>query len=230
MARIKFSGLINDISGSIGGSTIQRSGHGSIIRNKPIQKKAYTESQNKSRVYMSQIQASWHSLDTAGQEYWKTYLSFSQSKCKKDKNFPLSGYQLFVKYNFYRLLCGLEIVTVPSYELGYPSSFLFQLQITSVPILLFYSATPYMTIDTFPVIKLSAPVPFSGFVKKSNLRNISYTLFDANNLNLSSSYLAIFGSLPVASQVLQYSLSWFHSRAAMFSRETFGNIIVTNQP
>jgi hypothetical protein len=115
MAKIKLSPLLTSISGSVAGSTFQRSLGGHILRSKPLKRNVLSEKIQISKAYMSQVIAAWHNLTSAQQTAWYQYANFSPFGQKKEKSRALSGYNLFVKYNCIRLAAGLSILNATNF-------------------------------------------------------------------------------------------------------------------
>lgn len=115
MARIRYSGLVQDISGSIGGTTFQRNAFGSTIRSKPTPVKSLTASQQASRVYMSQCITLWNGLSVANRALWDRAVSYYIVFSKFNKTSLLTGRALFIKYNLIRLRAGLSVMTTFDY-------------------------------------------------------------------------------------------------------------------
>jgi hypothetical protein len=115
MARIVYGGLVSDISGSIGGSTLQRSQFGPVIRNKPRPLRNTSQSQLETRALMSQVQYAWRNLSAANRFLWNNFNSFSLQAIRRSQSVAISGYALFIKYNFLRLLNGGSILTTFTY-------------------------------------------------------------------------------------------------------------------
>ena len=115
MARIKYSGLIHDISGSIGGTTLQLNAYGATIRNKPKNNASQSLRQNLSRSYVSQVAAAWSALTPSEQSVWDRCQTFFNIKAWSNKSSLLYGRAVFFKYNLLRLQAGLDILDVPSF-------------------------------------------------------------------------------------------------------------------
>lgn len=226
MARIKFSSLISDVAGSVGSATFQRSAYGPTLRNKPIQKRSSTASQQMIKQYMNCIQYSWHDLSDADKEYWNAYVSYSNSKSKHNASSPLSGYALFVKYNMYLQLLGQAIVTAPSYELlpEYNPA-LVASWIDASTFQLYFAGTS-LFVNQYPIIKLSQPVRPGTAFNKSLLKFVSLVYVEEGLYDPSVRYTELFGLTPAASSILEYSLIFIHARAAIFSPVTHGFIEV----
>lgn len=111
MARIKFSALIEDIRGSIGGTTFQRNAYGYTVKAKPNMVNPNTALQEQRKVIMSQVTRSWRDMTQSQRDAYDTYASTFPQYAKHNPNSQLSGYAVFLKYNFLRVLAGESIRT-----------------------------------------------------------------------------------------------------------------------
>ena len=89
MARVKLGPLITDISGSIGGMTIQRNKFGITLRQKPIPVYKFTPAQITIRTYIATIQAAWQNLTDAERLQWNRFLDFSGQTINRDPSVKL---------------------------------------------------------------------------------------------------------------------------------------------
>lgn len=101
MARIKFTALVSEIAGSIGGSTIQRNAYGHTIKNKPNMVNASKTLQNFRKISFASNAQKWRTLSVAQRNIW-TALALSQpvpSRLNPDSN--LNGFNYFSRYHNY---------------------------------------------------------------------------------------------------------------------------------
>jgi hypothetical protein len=109
MARVLFSSIINDISGSVGNCTFQRNSYGNTLRNKPLPSRFATPAQQGVRSNMALITQSWRNLTPQVQQQYNQYVNFSKDTAWNNSNSVLSGYNLFCKWRFYLLQAGLSL-------------------------------------------------------------------------------------------------------------------------
>lgn len=80
MAKITYSALITDISGTIGGSTLKRTKGRSIILNKVQPAQRRTARQHNIRGYINDLSSRWAGLATTRKELWNNFASLSPKK------------------------------------------------------------------------------------------------------------------------------------------------------
>lgn len=118
MARIKLGALITEMSGSIGGFSVQKNHYGTSlkVKNNPI--RSISQSQSMRRGEISSLIPLWQNLTEAQRLQWNNYTSYNRQTAKNNSDSLLSGYNLFLKYNVLRLYAGLEVVLTPTYGLS----------------------------------------------------------------------------------------------------------------
>lgn len=111
MARIVFSAIVDNIRGSIGGTTFQKNAYGYTIKSKPNMVNPNTALQNERKVIMSLVSRSWRDMSQSDRDAYETYASTFPQYSKHNANSQLSGYAVFLKYNFLRVLAGESVKT-----------------------------------------------------------------------------------------------------------------------
>lgn len=91
MAKITYSGLVDEIKGSLGGSTIKGHKAGSILKQKTTPRRPRTQAQQRLRGLVSQLSGNWFSLSDTQKELWNKYASMLSGS--------LSGFNAFVGAN-----------------------------------------------------------------------------------------------------------------------------------
>lgn len=208
MALIRYSPLINNIRGSVGNATFQRSQGGNIIRNKPVlvyRSSPYTEAV---RAAMASCEFAWRGLSAAQQQQYTNFLNYSPDFQWYSPKQMISGYSLFLKYNCLRLLNGLSILT----------SFVYN-QSTFYPhIDSFFVVSPYFyivfnaSVDTDEwtfSLRASAGLSSTKTVRINALRIIPHGTGDSNTFDLASAYTSIYGAVPSKNQYVGYDLTFF---------------------
>jgi len=111
MARVKFSSIVTDVSGSVGQACFQKYSGGTSLRNKPFPRSSYASAQYLTKSYISLVQNTWASLTSEQQSSWDSFISFVPHYQHKNHKVQLTGFTLFLKYNLIRLHTNLDILT-----------------------------------------------------------------------------------------------------------------------
>ncbi len=104
MARIKYSGLVTDIRGSVGGTTFQSNAYGATIKNKPAMIIPNTQLQQRSKTLISRISTTWRTLSAAQREEIESWSSAYPQYSKHNPEIALTGFPVFVRYYCVRRL------------------------------------------------------------------------------------------------------------------------------
>jgi len=99
---LKPGAFITTLSGSVGNQTIQKSKGGVQLRSKPDNVRKSSELQYRNRRFYSEIVAYWQVINESDRSLWNLV-------SKK----PLSGFNLFVKTNFFQLSNDLPLLSSP---------------------------------------------------------------------------------------------------------------------
>lgn len=224
MAKIELSGLLNNITGSLSGSTFQRSQGGLIMRNKPSPVNRNSSSQSSARSVLAECQFYWNSLTSSQRQAWDSFLSYYQVSQKGNSQKRINGQQYFIQVNSRRLQIALSVLEVPSYDYG-----------TLLPLtaLLSYSASTLY-------INLSRSVPpsterffiYATPVQKNSIRNAEskFVFVGSPNsssltIDVTSLFLAKFGKVPVTGENVFYKVYAMALNSGITTTECKVNII-----
>lgn len=115
MARITYSALVENIRGSIAGTTFQSNKYGYTAKKKPNMVKPRSETQQRQQRYMSLAVSAWKALTGAQRTDWETWASTYPQYAKFNPTAELSGYAVFVRVHILRFMAGLAVDTNPTY-------------------------------------------------------------------------------------------------------------------
>jgi hypothetical protein len=114
MARIIYSGLIDSIRGSIGGTTFQSNKYGYTCKRKPNMTKPWTADQKTMQIYFAQAVRAWRSLTDTYRNNWITWAATNPQYAKHNPSAQLSGFACFVKWHAFEFMCGGVLDTAPA--------------------------------------------------------------------------------------------------------------------
>ena len=224
MARVKLSSLLTDISGSIGGLTIQRNKYGITARQKPLPPSSFSPAQYIVRRNMAIIQHAWQDLTDAQRLQWKRFLDFSGQTINNDKSVKLNGHALYLKYQMFRLLAGFSLLTDITYIImprpAEPSGI-------SVD-------EGNMLVDIGPVqdpasrfclFSISNPKREGTAQSRRGLRYMYVVPAINIYFDITDSYKAAFGTVPSENTYFNYSIRSFSTISPVYSGITYGKMI-----
>jgi len=226
MARIKFSPIISDISGSVGSCTFQKGEFGSILRSKPRPRLSRTNLQLTCRHYMMQLHYAWAEMSAVKRDNWHKYIAYSQTRTQYTSSIRLSGHALYLHYQFYRLLTRLSLLTVVGfYEMPVIPT-VSAVYRTGANLFFSLSAAPY-PLGIWFALKLSIHRPASQSFNAGGIKFIYIAPSSIAFFNITSSYTALFGLVPSVGDYIHYSIIFFHLTTPLVSLTSAGVIQVT---
>ena len=216
MARVKLSPLITSISGSVGGVTFQRNRYGMTARQKPLPPNVGSEAQNNVRTHMITIQKAWQALSDDDRLQWDRFTDFSNQTTLHDHNVKLSGHALYLKYQLFRLLCGLSLLTTiaylpmpayPEIDRIYRHHDEYVLQFVSN-----INSDSY-----FFIFSITTPRKLNQAFSKRGLRYMYITPATTGQFDIAVPYIAAFGILPPTAPLVHITMQWFSVIAPVVS-------------
>ena len=225
MARVKLSPLLTDISGSIGGMTIQRNKFGITLRQKPIPLNKLTPAQYVVRQHIATIQAAWQALTDAQRLQWNRFLDFSGQTINKDRSVKLSGHSLYLKYQLYRLLTGMSLLTTLTYVPMPTISTVAGITVDVDSLQLELEASCDHT-KLFFMFFMSNTRHENRAPSRHGLRYMSTVVATGTVFQIKDAYKEAFGILPAVDTYAHYSLQYFSVLAPVYSGITRGKFII----
>jgi hypothetical protein len=204
MARIKYSGLIDEINGSIGGTTFQRNRYGFTIKRKPSGTTSATSSQSIRRLSLYRVQQNWIALSNADHDNWNTYASTFPSPTRLNPASFLNGVNLYEKYHLLRAVGITSILNDPNGAQQTLSFDGFELD-SSGGTMTMESNITVSGANWLFLIFLSRPVSSTSTLSKSKTRFISQsTVSGFLSKEIQNEYINIFGFIPVRNDFIQF--------------------------
>lgn len=211
MARIKYSGLIDSINGSIGGTTFQNNRYGFTIKRKPSGNKNATPNQQVRRNAMYSVQQEWIALTPAERSNWNTYASTFPTPTRLDPSVYLNGINLFEKYHLLRKLWTQTVLANPSGAQQTLSGLGISIQ-NAAGVLDADVAATVSGGNWYSLVFLSRPLRPTSNLAKNNTRFVQAANVSASyNQNMTTAYQNVFGFIPVNGDTIQYRLVWLRT-------------------
>jgi hypothetical protein len=225
MARIKTSGILSEISGSVSGMTFQQSLSGLTLRKKPLPLKINTGAQLNQRSSISYLQNLWFSLSQIDRNKWIYFLTWSKQAQNHNSNLLISGYQLFIKYQSARILAGLTPLTSFTFEpLNLP---LISFEIYNSGSQFFILFSDYVTIDQyFFNMFLTHPVNVGTAYRVNGLRFMKVSHYVDRYYYIINPYLKAFGIIPLPGQQVNFRIYWFGANSPVLGFYQTGSKII----
>lgn len=228
MARIKYSALIESISGSIGGTTFQTNRYGFSIRKKPASSKPNTPSQNARKIGMSTVQQAWIALSDSERSSWNTYASTFPRATRKNINANLNGFNYFTAYHLIRQLANATIVTTPS-GAQQTQSFDGTFIIEDTGVLQWESQVTLSGGNWNAFLFISAPVSATTQARKNRMRFVfAVDQTGSFTSTITTRYTDLFGVVPVLGDLVFVQEIWLNKENGQFFESPIQRIAVEN--
>jgi hypothetical protein len=119
MAIVKFTAIVDEIRGSIGGTTFQRNAYGWSIKRKPNIIRPNTLRQQVKKDSFSSITRYWKTLTPVQRTSWDTYATNHPLTSIKNPSVNITGFSYFIKYHLIRFTASSQVF-LPSAGVFYP--------------------------------------------------------------------------------------------------------------
>lgn len=113
MARVEYSSIVNEIKGSIKGTSFQRNKSGTIAKGKSVLVFNPSVNQLVSQSDFNYVVGLWAALTFANKELWIAFALANTKFNYWNEEKTLSGFNWFVSLNSNRLLTGQALFTAP---------------------------------------------------------------------------------------------------------------------
>ena len=198
MARIKYSALVTEIAGTIGGTTFQRNAYGYSIKAKPNMVNPNSSTQALRKQFFGTAVQKWAELTPTERSAWETYASTFPIPSRLNAASNLNGYNAFIRWHGINSLSSLtNTLANPSGAQGVVGLFDFLLYRTGADLTLEVACNP--TAGPWRAfVFLSRPVSATKRYAKGWTRFIYQQVASGGfDLPITSLYTAKFGVLPV---------------------------------
>ena len=225
MARAKLSPIVTEISGSIGGVTIQRNKFGVTLRQKPLPANPASVGQYNVRKNIVIIQKAWQALTDAQRLQWNRFSDFSGVGIKRDRSVKMSGHSLYLKYQMLRLLMDRPLLTTISY-VPLPDLALFDHIEANPPLMWLYFDSVIISSEYWYLFRVTSPrLPTKKFSPRG-LRVIPTTYNASASFNIGTNYVNAFGAAAAIGDTVHWSLQYFNYVSPVISGIYTGTAVI----
>jgi hypothetical protein len=203
MARIKLSGLVSDITGSIGGFTFQNSRAGTVMKIKPKGFHGGSEKRSVTTSILYSLQSSWMALSDAQRHLWNNFALFKKVPMINNSGRFLNGHEIFIKYNVYRLLTGRALQTNCLYGFSELDPLTVTLSKSGANMFITGSRMFDASVE-FLVLMCTYPCNSSVLNPGSRFRYIPFTYATAGSIFITIPYTQVFGKSAESGEFIHY--------------------------
>lgn len=202
MARITYSGLIESINGSIGGTTFQNNRYGFSVKRKPVPSKPNAPNQNLKKSAMTFVQKAWFDLTDGERSAWNTYAASFPRPTRLNPDAFLNGYNYFMAYHLIRkqFINSIELDPAASQT---PLTFSPSVITVAGGVLTFDPNWAATTPTWLNLFYMSRVVTTTTQARENRLRYIDGEQVTApTNKVVTSEYTTIFGDIPAIGDIV----------------------------
>ena len=205
MAIVKFTAIVDEIRGSIGGTTFQRNAYGWSIKRKPNIIRPNTLRQQVSKTSFGSITRYWSTLSQVNRDSWDTYASTYPIPSIKNPSVDITGFNYFVKYHLIKFTTGsrsfLDNATAVAGSLTFTSFVLESNNLDWFQLVFDYVSSSDLFISLFflsPPLEDSRVVPrLTPLYIDSSLPTSSVSTARTVDISLAATYNDLYNTLPV---------------------------------
>jgi len=209
MARVKPSGLINDIRGKVGGSVFQGYKGGIFVRSSTTPINKLSQTQLRTRRITSELQDSWRDLSATERQAWELYTQNILVHQKNNHLKSISGHQYYLKCNHYRVQYDFTPFDIPNIGQAINQNATWTADRYGNHLLMFPSR-PLDDGTEFFVLFITMSLSNSINNPGSLLRLMKIVTTNTTTYDLTNLYLQEFGKLPEVGD-------WIHIKSAVAS-------------
>lgn len=206
MARVEYSAEINELKGSIAGTTFQRNKSGTIAKKKPSLVFNPTGKQVDSQQLFNSVCKNWASVSFANKLLWATFASTYQKYNYWGVQKNLSGFNWWMHVNANRYLCGQAFTDTPPTYVTPLSCPTFKCLAVGDGLSIFFDSFPEIN-DYYLFVYATPPIRSINLQSRRSLRLIA--VFSPDNLyikDITDAWESYFGlSWPAASSSNAYN-------------------------
>lgn len=211
MARIKYSGLVDNIRGSIAGTTFQSSRYGYTVKTKPNMSVPRSIAQNRSKTYLTIAVKAWRELTQTDRDNWNTYATTYPRPSRLNPDSNLNGFNYFTAYH------ALRFLQTPGNVLDDPAgaqeafAFLdFEIVLDTGTLTLAYTNTGAFSFFT-TLVFISRPIGPAQYANL-NLTKFIQGQQSASPIDITGAYTSVFGQLPVEGDRVVLSMTQLNTQ------------------
>lgn len=211
-ARIKYTALVDNIRGSIQGTTFQRNAYGFTVKGKPNMVNPNTSRQRSRKNQFSQATQNWKNLTDGERAAWDTYAATFPIPTRSNPDSYLNGFNAFARWHgVAQLGQGATLLPDPSGAQGTVMAEAGALQLSGGD--LHYLIDSVTTEGPWrAIVFMSRPLsPTQRYVKSWTRFIVAGTEAALADIDVSASYTNVYGVLPTAGQLIGVRVTFFNT-------------------
>jgi len=191
MALVKYSALIERLSGKVGAAIFQENVGGSILRSFCPPVRRNTIRQQKPRLIASDVQQGWQALTVPERDTWEGWASYMRVHQRRNTELFISGHQAYLRVNMIRLQYSLTLLNSPAFNKCDARPVDAELRIAG-PNLFLDLDRAMVAMQEFIVLFITIPLPATWNNPQVHLKLLEFVTGNGITQNITSEYEALF--------------------------------------
>ena len=214
MALVRYSALIERLTGKVGASVFQESIGGPIFRNMQIPVRKNTPRQIEARTIAVRVQQGWTLLSELQRDTWEGWARYMKVHQRRNTGLFLNGHQSYLRVNQYRLQYSLTLLNDPQFNKCDLTPIDASLSLAGPNLFITFDRNPVAT-EEFVILFITLPVRVTWNNPQGMLRLIEFVTTNAITKNIKSDYEAVYGVSPVSGDTLFFKFSNMDKRSGL---------------
>jgi len=192
MALVKYSALLERLSGKVGAAIFQENQGGSILRSFCPPVKRNTIRQQKPRLIVNEVQQGWQVLSVLQRDTWEGYARYARTHQRRNTELFINGHQSYLRVNQIRLQYSFPLLNDPVFNKCDALPVDAELRLAG-PNLFIDFDRPMVAMNEFVVLFITIPLPITWNNPRVHLKLLEFVTTNAPTKNITSEYEALFG-------------------------------------
>ncbi|MEE8153293.1 MAG: hypothetical protein V3T76_09730 [candidate division NC10 bacterium] len=191
MALVKYSALIERLSGKVGAAIFQENQGGSILRQfcPPVNRN--TPRQTKAKLIASTAQQGWAVLTPQERDNWEGYARFMRIHQRRNTNLFISGHQAYLRVNQIRLNYSLALLNDPEFNNCDALPVDAELRLAGPNLFIDFDRN-MIAMQEFVVLFITIPLPITWNNPRVHLKLLEFVTTNAPTKNITSEYFDLY--------------------------------------
>lgn len=201
MALVKYSALLERLSGKVGAAIFQENLGGSVLRQFCPPVRRNTIRQQKPRLIVNEVQQGWQLLSVLQRDTWEGWARYMRVHQRRNTALFISGHQSYLRVNQIRLQYSLPLLDNPVFNKCDLTPVSMSLSFFA-PVLSLNFSRPMVPANEFAVLFITIPLPATWNNPRVHLKLLEFVTPASATTDITAAYFGLFAKLPAAASTL----------------------------
>ncbi len=191
MALVKYSALLERLSGKVGAAIFQENQAGPILRGFCPPVRRNTIRQQKPRLIATTVQQGWQRLSKLQRDTWEGYARYTRTHQRRNTELFISGHQSYLRVNQIRLQYSLTLLNDPVFNKCDALPVDAELRLAGPNLFIDFDRN-MIAMQEFVVLFITIPLPVTWNNPRVHLKLLEFVTTNAPTKNITSEYEDLF--------------------------------------